>query len=438
MAERPRVVIVGAGFGGLWAARTMAGSPADVLLFDRSNFHTFLPLLYQVAAAELDAEDIAYPVRSILRKLPGIRFAMAEVTRVDLASQIVESARLVTRYDFLIVATGSTSHFWGVPGAAQHAFALKTLEQGIALRNHILSRFERAAHEPDADRRRQLLTFVIVGGGPTGVEFAGALAELIHKPLTKDFPRVNFGKVPVVLVEAGDSLLPSLPEPLRAYTLARLRKMGIEVRLKTMVSRITREDAHLKDGTVIPTETVVWTAGVRGEPMAQMWGLPAASKGRVTVLPTLQLPGHPEVYVVGDLASIEDGGHPLPMTAPVAIQQGVAAARNITRRMAGSEPVAFRYRDRGTMVAIGRNAAVANLGRWSSTGLLAWALWLSVHLFNLIGFRNRLMVLINWAWAYLFSDPAVRLILSVKPVRASAPMHDTPKSSTAPDDKSQA
>ncbi len=437
MAERPRVVIVGAGFGGLWAARAMSGSPADVLLIDRGNYHTFLPLLYQVAAAELDAEDIAYPVRSILRKQPNIRFAMAEVNRIDLARQTVESESLVTRYDFLIVATGSTSHFFGVPGAARHAFTLKTLEQGIALRNHILSRFERAAHEPSADRRQRMLTFIIVGGGPTGVEFAGALAELIHKSLTKDFPRVDFGEVPVVLVEAADSLLASLPESLRAYALARLRKMGVEVRLKTMVSRITREAAYLKDGTVIPTETVVWTAGVRGEPMAQMWGLPTVSNGRVTVLPTLQVPGHPEVYVVGDLASIEDGGHPLPMTAPVATQQGVAASRNITRQIAGLDPLPFRYRGKGTMVTIGRNAAVASLGRWSFTGFPAWVLWLSVHLFNLVGFHNRLEVLISWAWTYLFSDPAVRLILSVKPVQASTPVRDTPKSSTAPDDKTQ-
>ncbi|MBI3962567.1 MAG: NAD(P)/FAD-dependent oxidoreductase [Deinococcus sp.] len=417
--DRPRVVIVGAGFGGLWAARTLAASPVEVLLVDRNNYHTFLPLLYQIAAAELETEEIAYPTRSILRKLPNVHFLMADVKRVDLVARRVEGDGVVIPYDFLILALGSTSHFFGVPGAAQYAFPLRTLEQGIALRNHILSSCERVVHEPEADKRRRMLTFVIVGGGPTGVEFAGALAELIRGPLVKDYPLPDFQEVQVILLEAVDSLLPGLPERLRRYTLTRLRKMGVEVRLEARVSQVTALAVHLQDGTVIPTDTVVWTAGVRGDPAAKAWGLPTTQGGQVAVLHTLQVPNYPEVYIVGDLAYIEGGERPLPMVAPVAIQQGVRAARNIRRQLAGQDPLPFRYRDRGTMVTIGRNAAVSHLGGWACTGFLAWVLWLSVHLFNLIGFRNRLFVLINWAWDYFFFERAARLILPLGTARGS-------------------
>lgn len=415
MHERPRVVIVGAGFGGLWAARALPRSLVEVLLVDRNNYHTFFPLLYQVAAAELEPEDIAYPVRSILRKLASVEFTLADVKKVDLVAQVVDTDGPMIPYDFLILATGSTTHFFEVPGAAEYAFPLRTLEQGVALRNHILSCFERAVCEAEGERRQRLLTFAIVGGGPTGVEFAGALAELIYAPLAKDYPTLDFRKVRVVLLEALDSLIPTLPERLRAYALARLRKMGLEIRLQAKVSRITREAVHLKDGRVIPTETVVWTAGVRGDPLAQAWGLPTTRSGRVAVLPTLQLSGQPNVYVIGDLASLEESRRSLPMVAPVAIQQGVAAARNIARQIAGEAPLPFRYRDLGTMAVIGRNAAVAHLfGRWAFTGFPAWVIWLGMHLFHLIGFRNRLVVLTNWAWDYLFYERVVRLILPLK------------------------
>lgn len=421
--EHPQVVIVGAGFAGLWATRSLARSPVEVLLVDRNNYHTFLPLLYQVAAAEVEPEAIAYPVRSILRKLPNVHFAMAEVTGVDLAARVVKTTEWVIPYDFLILAMGSTSNFFGVPGAVEHAFSLKTLEQGVALRNHILCCFERAVHDPDAERRRRLLTFTIVGGGPTGVEFAGALAELIHGPIVKDYPTLDFREVRVVLLEAMDSLLPGLPGRLRAYALARLRQMGVEARLQAMVSQVTREAVHLSDGTAIPTETVVWTAGVRGDPQIQRWGLPTTGNGRVVVLPTLQVPEHPEVYVIGDLAYVEEDGRPLLMMGPVAIQQGETAARNIVRQMADQEPLPFHYRDRGTMVAIGRNAAVAHPFGRAFTGFPAWVLWLSFHLLKLIGFRNRLLVLINWAWDYLLFERAVRLIL---PLSTTAPHRGGP------------
>lgn len=421
--EHPRVVIVGAGFGGLWAARALARSPVEVLLVDRNNYHTFLPLLYQVAAAELEPEAIAYPVRSILRKRPNIHFAMAEVKGIDLAARVVRTTDRVMPYDFLILAMGSTSNFFALPGAAEYAFPLKTLEEGVALRNHVLCCFERAVHEPDAEQRRRLLTFAIVGGGPTGVEFAGALAELLHGPILKDYPMLDFREVQVVLLEAMDTLLPGLPGRLRAYALARLRQIGVEVRLQAMVSEVTREAVHFRDGTVMPTETVVWTAGVRGDPLAQMAGLPIAHNGRVVVLPTLQVANHPEVYVIGDLAYVEEDGRPLPMMGPVAIQQGVAAARNIVRQMAEQAPLPFHYRDRGTMVTIGRNAAVAHPFGHAFTGFPAWVLWLSFHLLKLIGFRNRLLVLINWAWDYFLFERAVRLILPLS--RAALHRGDT-------------
>jgi NADH dehydrogenase len=395
----------------LWAARSLARSPVDAVLIDRQNYHCFLPLLYQVAAAELEPEGIAYPVRSILRKLPNVRFVLADVRRVDLDRRVLETDGPAVPYDFLILATGSVSHFFGVPGAVEYAFPLKTLEQGVALRTRILCCFERATLEPDAERRRRMLTFAIVGGGPTGVEFAGALAELIRGPLAKDFPTLDFREVRVILLEAMDGLLPGQPERLRAYALARLSRMGVEVRLRATVARITGDAVHLRDGSVIPAESAIWTAGVRGDPLAQSWGLPTGRGGRVPVLPTLQLSGHPEAYVIGDLAYVEDDGQPLPMLAPVAMQQGEAVARNIKRQIKGQAPEPFHYDDPGTMAVIGRNAGAVHLKGRTFTGFIAWVLWLGVHLVKLIGFRNRILVLMDWAWDYLFYERAVRLIL---------------------------
>ncbi len=411
MHNRPRVLIVGAGFGGLWAARTLAHSPVEVMLLDRNNYHTFLPLLYQIAAAELEPEDIAYPIRSIVRKWPHTSFCLTEVRRVEFAARTVQTDGPTIPYDFLILSMGSLTHFFGVKGAPEFAYPLKTMEQGIRLRNHVLSCFERAMHVRDAAQLQRILTFAIVGGGPTGVEFAGALAELVRRPLMKDFRGLDFRNVRVVLLEAMNSLLVGMPERLGGYAQRRLQKMGVDVRFKARVSEITPDCVFLKDGTIIPTETVVWTAGVRGDPAVSSWQLPTGGNGRVLVLPTLQLSDHREIYVIGDLASVEQDTTPLPMVAPVAMQQGVTAARNILREIAGRSPLAFHYRDRGTMVTIGRNAAVASLGGLVITGFAAWVIWLSVHLFKLIGFRNRLLVLINWAWDYFFYERAVRLIL---------------------------
>ncbi len=414
-SKYPRVVVIGAGFGGLWTVRGLARFPVDIVIVDRNNYHTFPALLYQVAAAELAPGDIVYPVRSILRGWPNARFAMGQVKGVDLARRKVETDDFAFSYDFLVLATGSVSHFFGVPGAADSVFPLKTLREGIELRNHILGCFERAAQESDPDRRRQLLTFAIVGGGPTAVEYAGALAELIHGSVAKDYPALDFQEVRVLLLEGGERLLPAMPQALSTYAVQRLGKMGVEVRLRALVTRVTTGVLHIKDGSTIHTETAVWTAGVRAPEQIGHWGLPTAERGRVAVLPTLQVPGHEDVYAIGDVAYLEEEGSALPMVAPVAVQQGAAAARNIALQVRGQAPVPFHYRDRGTMVTVGRNAAAAQLAGRTFTGFPAWGLWLGVHLFNLIGFRNRLLVLINWAWDYLLRERPVRLIVPGNP-----------------------
>ena len=413
-----RIVIIGAGFGGLWAARALAGKPCEVLLLDRNNYHTFLPLLYQVGAAEVAPSDIIYPVRSILRRSKNVRFLMDEVSAIDLEKKVVRGAALHPAhgnpqdypYDYLVLSLGSTSHFFGVGGAEQHAFQLKTLDHAIALRNHILLCFERALSEADYQRRQELLTFTIVGGGPTGVEFAGALAELVRHPVRRDYPSLARTGIRVVLLEAAPQLLPGWPEKLQAYTLKRLESMGVEVRRGALVQEITSDAVLLKGGERLPSRTAVWTAGVRGESLVSPGGLPLEAQGRVPVLPTLQVSDFPEVYVVGDLAHIQPAEQSLPLIAPVAIQQGEWAAANILRQLQGRETLPFRYHDPGSMVTIGRNAAVVRIAGRSFTGFPAWLMWLGVHLFKLIGFRNRMLVLIDWAWDYLVYERAVRLI----------------------------
>ncbi len=419
---RPKVVIIGAGFGGLYAARALARHPVDITLIDRENYHTFSPLLYQVAAAEIEPEEIAYPVRTIFRKRSNVHFLLGEVTGIDLAKHIVTADSLMIPYDYLILAVGSVSHFFGVPGAAEYSFPLKDMTQAIALRNHILSCFERAIHERDERKRKSLLTFAIVGGGPTGVEYAGALIELIKGPLRRDFRQLDLHETRVILVEAASALLSNFPANLRNYSLKRLRSMGVEVHLQSMVSALDRGILHFKDGNSIETETIIWTAGVMGHPIAQSWGFPLAKNNTVIVEPGLEVSGYGHVYIIGDLAQSRHEGKPLPMLAPVAMQAGQAAARNIIRQIAGKDTLPFHYRDKGNLATIGRNKAVAQLGRWTFTGYPAWILWVIVHLAELIGFRNRILVLINWAWDYLFFERAVRLILPRNMNRKTQPI----------------
>lgn len=410
--RRPHIVIVGAGFGGLWTAKALGNAPADVTLIDRGNYHTFFPLLYQVGAAELEPESIAYPVRNIVRGRDNLRFVLGEVSDIDLDARTVSAGDVTLDYDYLVLATGSTTNYFGVPGAAQHAFPLRTLTDGVALRNHVLTCLERAAVESDPDRRQRLLTFVVVGSGPTGVEYSGALAELVHTVAKRDFPMLEETPAQVVVLEAGARPLGALPEPLGVYAGRRLARMGVEVRTEAKVASVGPEAVELADGSRVPAETVVWTAGVRAHPVVEAWGFPTAAAGRVPVLPTLQLADRPEVYVVGDPAAAPGpDGRPLPMLASVALQMGEWAARNLRRQLAGQAPQPFVYRDRGTLAVIGRNAAVAHLFGRNLTGFPAWVIWLGFHLMSLIGFRNRLAALSSWAWDYLFSERVVRLIL---------------------------
>ncbi|MEE9911107.1 MAG: NAD(P)/FAD-dependent oxidoreductase [Deltaproteobacteria bacterium] len=408
--KKPKVVIIGAGFGGLWAARTLADQPVDVLVIDRNNYHTFLALLYQVAAAELDAEDIAYPVRSVFWNIPNIDFILAHARRIDLQNRRIETDGATIDYDYLIIGTGSMTSTFGVPGVDEHAYFLKTLEEAVTLKNQIICCFESASRETDPARLRALLTFVIVGGGATGVEYSGALSELVHGPLKKDYPSIDFSEVKIILLEAAEYLVSPMPANIRNYTAAQLRHMGVDVRLKTAVAEIMPDDATLKNGEKILTHTVVWTAGVRGEDLAAISHIPVGRDGRVAVQDTLQVANHPDVYVIGDLAAIKEETRILPMVAQVAIQSGMQAARNIVRQIAGLAPKPFHYADRGSMIAIGRKAAGVAIGKRTFQGFVAWIMWLVIHLFNLIGFRNRVMVLTNWAWDYLLYERAVRYV----------------------------
>jgi len=418
--KRPKVVIIGSGFGGLWAARTLANQSVDVVVIDRNNYHTFLALLYQVAAAELTAEDIAYPVRNIFWKISNIDFILAHAQRIDLQNHQIKTDGETVSYDYLILANGSVTSTFGVPGVEEHAYFLKTLEEAVALKNHIICCFEAATREKNAERKKMLLTFVIVGGGATGVEYAGALAELIHSPLTKDYPDIDFSETRIILLEAAQQLVLSMPSAIRDYTAGQLRKMGVDVRPKRAVSAVYPDRVVLKDEDNIETGTVIWTAGVKGEGLAAVSNITVTRDGRVAVKDTLQIHDQPNIYVIGDLAAIHEGGRILPMVAQVAIQSGVASAQNILRQIAGLSPKPFiYYKDRGSMITIGRKAAGVAIGSRTFTGFFAWLMWLVIHLFNLIGFRNRVMVLINWAWDYLLYERAVRFVFPSEAVSDS-------------------
>ncbi len=411
-----QVVIVGAGFGGLWAAKALAGTDLAVRLIDKNNYHSFYPLLYQVAAAEVEPELIAQPVRRIVRDEPNVRFAMLDVQRVDLERQLVCGPDQEFHYDYLILALGSVNHFFNTPGAEANSFTLKSIEEGTVLRNHILQCVEKAAKLPaeatteQVAERRRLLTFVIIGGGPTGVEFAGAISELLFEPLTKDFPDLDLKQeAKVILLEAADALLRGIGGD--EYVRGRLAHMGVDVRLDSAVASIEPDAVVLADGETIPTATPVWTAGVRGATLVHDLPLERVRGGRIAVRPTLQTLTHDNIFVVGDLAYLEQDGAMLPGVAQVAMQEGEHAARNIARLHQGQPLLPFHYRDKGTMATVGRNVAVANIGGRLYTGFIAWLIWLAVHIFFLIGFRNRAAVLLNWAWNYLFYERSVRLIL---------------------------
>ena len=405
-----RVVIVGMGFGGIRAARELAGKGLEVLMLDRNNYHLFQPLLYQVATAALEQESIAYPIRAMARRWPETRFRLCEVCGVDLDGRRVMTSEGPIGYDYLIVSAGSETNYFGMSSIEEHAYDLKRLEHAETLRNQILGLFERAVKEHDPARRRAMLTFVVVGGGPTGVEFAGSLVELVRYVLAKDYPELSITECRVMLVEASDKILASQPENLQQYAVARLRRMGVEVLLSTAVSDAAPEHVTFKDGTIVPSHTLFWSAGVKAAQLAGAIDLPKGGGGRIKVQPDLTVAGHPEVYVVGDMAWCEQDGAILPMVAPVAMQMGSYAGRAILARQTGRDLPPFRYRDKGSMATIGRSSAVASAFGLKMTGYLAWVAWLALHLMYLIGFRNRILVIMNWAWYYLFHERQVRLI----------------------------
>ena len=411
-SKLPHIVIVGAGFGGLRAARDLARTRARVTLIDRNNYHLFQPLLYQVATAALSPDEIAHPVRSILRSQKNLAFHLAEVQRVDLAGRVLETTTGEVPYDYLVLAVGGQTNFFGLDSVSRNGFGLKSITDATTIRNHLLQMFELASQEKDPEQRRSLLTFVVVGGGPTGVECAGAISELVNLALKRDYPDLSLKDARVVLLESSDHLLAGMPTDLSEITAETLWRKHVEVRFGAAVIDFDGKQVCLKGGEVLPGQTLIWAAGVRAADLASTLGTPQGSLKRVKVEPTLQLPGHPEFFIIGDAAYLENGGgKPLPMVAPVAMQQASLAAANIQRLMDGKPLKPFNYKDPGSLATIGRSAAVARLGRWKFSGFLAWVVWLLVHLVQIIGFRNRLIVLINWAWDYIFYDRVIRLIL---------------------------
>jgi NADH dehydrogenase len=417
MENRKRVVIIGAGFGGLFAARTFAGKPFEVLLIDRNNYHTFTPLLYQVATSALDPSEIAYPIRSIFRSADNINSLMGVVTEINTLSKTVliemDNRRRIENYDYLIIAAGSVTAYFGNEDFKNHAFELNTLDDAIALRNHILRLFEQAAWTKDVQLREALTTLVVVGGGPTGLETAGALFELYNHVLDREFSPDKRLQARVMLVEILPHLLAGYPVALRQAALEQLNSLGIEVLLENPVTGLAEDHLKLADNTIIPTHTVIWTAGVEASPAANFLGINLMNGGRIPVKQTMEVEGYEQIYAIGDIAYLEDQfGDPYPMLIPVAKQQGILVAKNIYRHSKGLELDPFRYRDRGIMATIGRKRAVAWIyNRIPLRGYIAWLAWLGLHLLTLLGFRNQLNVLINWVWNYFTYDRSVRIIL---------------------------
>ena len=405
----PHVVILGAGFGGLNAVRALQRAPVRVTVIDRANHHLFQPLLYQVATAALSPADISAPIRRILRRQKNVEVLLAEATAIDLPSRRVVLADGEVDYDFLIVATGATHAYFGHADWERLAPGLKTLKDALQIRQRILLAFEIAEREPDERLRHEWMTFVIVGAGPTGVELAGTLAEVARQTLARDFRHIDTAQARVVLVEAATKVLGTFVDSLSAKAQDQLKRLGVDVRLGLPVSEITAGGVQV-GSEWIGARTIIWAAGVAASPLARSLNVPLDRAGRVLVEPDLTLPGHANVYVIGDLAHLEQEGKPVPGIAPAAMQEGRHAASNLLRSLGGQERLTFHYHDKGTLATIGRGAAVAHIGSIRTSGYLAWILWIFVHIFFLIGFRNRLVVMIQWAWSYITFDRGARLI----------------------------
>ena len=408
-ARRPRVVIVGAGFGGLSAARALGNHDVDVLILSRTNYHGFWMMLYQVAAAQLEGEAIATPVRKLLRRYPNIRFQVADVRGVDLERKLLQTSDQTIAYDFLILAAGSATYYFGNDGYSAYTHSIHDLDEAARLRDQVLRAFELAAQEPDPARRAALMSIVVIGGGPTGVELAGAFAELIHGTLAGDYPSLDMRAARVVLVESQDTILGSFPAGLQRSARRKLERLGVELRLGVAVTDVDAERVVLADGSLLAAHTIVWAAGVRSAPLADALGVALGRNARVRVEPTLRLPGHPEVFVVGDMAYLEGyHGSAYPMVAQVALQMGKWAGRNLLAQLAGRQPAPFRYFDIGQMAIVGRGAALFDSTGLHLAGIIGWLIWLGVHLFYLPGMRNRLAVLLNWLYTIVTGEAGVR------------------------------
>jgi NADH dehydrogenase len=429
---QPQVVVIGGGFGGLDAARSLARAPVGVTLVDRHNYHLFQPLLYQVATAALSPGDVASPIRWVLRRQRNVRVILAEARAIDVAGRRVllddepadpglpratgENVNVLP-YDYLILAAGAAHAYFGHPEWAARAPGLKTLDDALEIRRRVLLAFEAAEREADPAAQQRLLTFVIVGGGPTGVELAGALAEIARRTLRQDFRNIRPESARIVLLEGAPHVLGAFAEPLRRAAYDSLTRLGVDVRTGCMVTSVDEQGVSWRKGPAAPpvneriaAQTVLWAAGVAASPLAASLGVTLDRAGRVAAEPTLAVPGHPEIFVAGDICSLMQDGAPLPGVAQVAKQQGTHAARNIERALRGEPPQPFRYRDYGSMATIGRGSAVAEIGPVKASGLIAWLAWLFIHIVWLIGFRNRLAVLGEWAWAYATFQRRVRLI----------------------------
>jgi len=412
MAEEklPRVVIVGAGFGGLEAAKKLACEKVQLIVIDRTNYHLFQPLLYQVATAALSPADIAAPVRAILHKCKNVEVMLAEVQSVDVNKRMVQAGDLHLSYDYLILATGARHSYFGHPEWERLAPGLKSLEDAVEIRRRILLAFEYAEKISDPTTRAAAMTFVIVGGGPTGVEIAGAIAEIARYTLARDFRHIDPSSARVVLIESEPQVLAAFPEDLRVSAMKQLRDLGVEIRTGVRATDLT-EDGLKVGNEFIPCRVKIWAAGNNASFVGKSLGVAVDGVGRVVVQEDLTIPGHPEVQVIGDLANFTGkDGNPLPGVSPVAMQQGRHAARNILGMIEGRKPQRFWYFDKGSMATIGRNKAVADLHLLHLSGLSAWVAWLFVHILFLVGFRNRVVVLFQWAWAYLTFNKGARLI----------------------------
>ncbi|MDJ0899156.1 MAG: NAD(P)/FAD-dependent oxidoreductase [Xenococcus sp. MO_188.B8] len=407
-----RVVIVGAGFGGLQAAQSLAHKAVEVILIDRHNYHSFIPLLYQVATAQLAPEQVAVPIRTLLRKSPNITFLQAEVETIDFAAKIVKLPYKTINYDYLVLATGSRSQFFGIESAKKYAFPLKTLVHAINLRNHLLSCFEQGERELNVTERQKLLTIAIVGGGATGVELAGSLVELVNDALHRDYPRLDPREVTIILVQSGDRLLPEFSPSLSNYTVKKLRRLGVKVMLQSKVTTVTSQGLEIDDGNFFSAATVIWAVGVTGA-IPRSFPFPqTGNKGKITVAPTLQLTRYPEAFAIGDLAHVSSHDQSLSGVAPEALQQGVYVAKAIKKMLQGKPLPPFKYFNKGRLAIIGCYCGVGKIGILKLRGFFPWFFWLAVHLVYFPNWRNRLMILMTWLHTYIIRDRAMRFIFA--------------------------